>query len=152
MEFLVRCRQCGCYAATAHFCPDPEALPLVHEHGKEWQRRLCRHRSNYAKYMACMLAWAVLTIVIEVRAATLDRYWAPVENILTIHSLDLGWFLLGFMIDFLILVVWLSLSFAATRCRAWWPIELQCPRCEIRLDEIGGATLSHCPGCQLWLG
>lgn len=154
MEFLVRCRQCGCYAAPAHFCPDADAppAPVATEHVEEWRRRLIRHRRHYTKYMALLLAWTALTALLEIRALTFDRYWAPVENILTIHTIDLGWFFLGFAIDFLVLLAWLLLSACAKHCRDWWPIELQCPRCEVRLDEIGGAKLAHCPGCQLWLG
>ena len=39
-----------------------------------------------------------------------------------------------------------ALTFLVIRCRRWWPIELNCPACDVRLDELGGAH-ERCPSC-----
>lgn len=152
MEFLARCAHCGVVSYPEHLCPgrEPETTHAV-EHLVELERRRERHRSNYVKFMGVTVAWAVLTMVIEVKAVLFDHYFSPVWTILNIFSITLRQFLLDCFGDVLLGIAWLLLTVAMTRCRSWWPIEVLCPRCEQRLDDLG-MKMSHCPGCQLWLG
>lgn len=39
-----------------------------------------------------------------------------------------------------------GLTFFVFKCRQWWPVELNCPGCEERLDELGGDP-ERCPAC-----
>lgn len=152
MQFLIQCPQCGCYSSSAHSCPETANQdPLVAEHAVEYQRRMQRHRRNNARVMGMIIAWAIFTSILEIRALTIDRYWFPVETILSITSTTLGQILLGYGLDIIVVITWLLLSLGVSRCRGWWPTEVHCPRCESQLDEMG-MKLTHCPGCQLWLG
>lgn len=94
--------------------------------------------------MSLVIGWAAWTALIEARSLSIDRYWFPVETILNVTSTTLGQSIVSILLDFLLAV-------GVHRCRDWWPIEVECPRCAVRLDELG-MKLSHCPACQLWLG
>lgn len=152
MSYLVRCPKCRCLSDRAHTCPDGEEQDdAARVHIRELERRRLQHRRNYTRYMALLLALAALTLLLEVRYLTLDRYWFPVETILTMFSTSLWQLLVNFALDYLLVLLWLLLALGVSRCRSWWPIELACPRCNVRLAELD-MKLSHCPGCQLWLG
>jgi hypothetical protein len=156
MAFLVQCSQCGNYAGPGHCCPYPltatsEGDGYRTPPAAEYQRRLRRHRINYLKYMVLVFAWVTLTVVIQFRVFVVERYWFPVETILSVCSTTLTEFFLGFAFDLLLVAAWLILTVGVRRCSAWWPIEVQCPQCSRRLDEMG-MKLTHCPGCQVWLG
>lgn len=40
-----------------------------------------------------------------------------------------------------------GLTYFVIKCRKWWPIDLNCPGCEVRLDELGGKP-DRCPSCM----
>jgi hypothetical protein len=43
-----------------------------------------------------------------------------------------------------------SLTYLVFKARSWWPIELNCPSCDVRLDELGGDP-ERCPSCTVKL-
>jgi hypothetical protein len=98
--------------------------------------------------MTLVFAWIAVTVVLQVWTAVIVPYWFPVETILTVFSTTLSEFLFKFAVEFILVVACFLLGWAVRGCRAWWPIELQCPRCETRLDELG-MKITECPGCRL---
>jgi hypothetical protein len=118
-----------------HWSDQGEAGAELHHHTVvAFALRRKTHTRNYAIFMVLMFATGFIGL--------LTAYmWCRV-----IYS----GCLLSFVAIGLLTVVTGVLSVMLTWAKKWFPVDLNCPACNIRLDELG--TLgNHCPSCSALL-
>ena len=137
MGFLENCPGCGTMIAKGSPCPQCKqsdtSPPLPEEAGlmTEYERRRGLHTRNYTIFMLLMfgtglvgLYTAWLWIRIIYRGDVIAFVFLVLANI----------FLIG-------------LGFSLKMAKTWFPTALNCPQCDVRLDELG-LNGDCCPGCQ----
>ena len=140
-SFLMNCPQCGTMIAKDRRCPEclwsgqgEEAAMMDHASVAEFARRQQLHKRNYTIFMVLMFATgsvSLLTAVQWIRAIYLGDIIAFIWiALLTMLSAGLG--------------VVLSMS------KKLFPVDLNCPSCSLRLDEMG-VIETHCPRCNVQL-
>lgn len=137
-SFLMDCPQCGMTIPKGGPCEDchwSENAEAARDSGQDMVRAFAARRRvhvrNYAIFMALTFAAGLVGLITAVM-------W-----FLVIYFGDLVAFVL---IGFLTLAAGI-LGAVATRVRKWFPVDLNCPSCDIRLDELG-TDGGHCPNCS----
>lgn len=137
-SFLVTCPQCHAMVAKDMPCPDcgqseANATDGFEDTGmlQEFARREGVHKRNYAIFMGLMLATGLVGVV------TAFMWWRFIY-----HGSILAFFAIV-----LLTVFTAALGVALRYCRKWFPVELHCPSCNVRLDQLG-LSGKICPGCQ----
>ena len=113
---------------------------------KEFQRRLRIHRINYAIYMTAMLLLGMVG-AIGAFLGVLSMYGGEVLGVILSCKEDgLRAVAAPFPTELLLLILGAALGIFLATTRKKLPIELCCPTCNARLDELC-MQLDHCPGC-----
>jgi len=149
MGLLMKCPQCsntigGLPCPNCHYSDKPadDAQDLALR--EDYRRRKELHVRNYAIWM-----WLLFALVAD-----------------SFFLMIVGWFFrrrrwgvqpAGFGTSFeleiaslVLIVAWIGLAVAVTRCKRWFPTELNCPSCNVRLDELKLES-EYCPGCNIKL-
>jgi hypothetical protein len=119
----------------------------------EFARRRQVHTRNFAIFMGLAMGEVAIVITLVVLAfimrGTRRRVqWGMVDDDqleIAVSSHQGFWWL-----AILLLVALGVVSLLLWKCKTLWPVDLNCPSCEIRLDELGDIPNS-CPSCQAQL-
>ena len=139
-SFLTQCKQCGVSIAKGSPCPDcgwseNAIAPEVISHTLEdFAARQRVHNRNASMNMILMLMLG-LTGLLTAGMWCLVIYRGSLTAFVWVGILTVLTGVLGYL---------LSIS------KRLWPINLNCPSCDIRLDELG-AFGPRCPGCSVQL-
>jgi len=140
-SFLMKCPQCSTMIAKGNPCPDCNWSDKGEEErqadlhlAEEFARRQKTHTRNYAVYMVLMIGTGLiglLTAYMWFRFIYFGDVVAFVRiGLLTVLTAGLG----------------VVLKFSKKIC----PIDLNCPACNVRLDQLGVPT-DQCPSCSAQL-
>lgn len=142
-SFLATCQRCGTTIAKGSPCPDcrwsedgPSSdVSASHDDTlTDFALRYQVHKRNYLVFMLLSFTAGLIGLITAVM-------WAMVifrGSLLAFISIGFFTILTGVLAGF---------SYLA---RQWMPYELNCPNCEIRLDELGPVP-SVCPSCSAQL-
>jgi hypothetical protein len=137
-SFLMNCPQCNLMIPKGGPCPechwsekDEEDVALDRETLQEFARREMTHKRNYTIFMGLSLATAL------VGGITAFMWWKLIYLGDVIALVWIG----------LLTVLTGVLSVMLTFSRKLFPVELNCPSCDIRLDELQPQD-GHCPNCS----
>jgi ssDNA-binding Zn-finger/Zn-ribbon topoisomerase 1 len=138
--FLVTCPKCRAMIAKDMPCPDchwSEAAECegdeqpVGDVQREFARRESIHKRNYLTFMVIMLATGFVSLLTAVM-----------------------WFrfiyrgsILAFFLIILLTVATAALGVTLKFAKKWFPVDLNCPACNVRLDQLG-VSGTDCPACS----
>lgn len=137
MGFLENCPGCGTMIAKGTACPQcrqsdktpPAAEEL--EAFAEYQRRQDRHTRNYTIFMVLMFGTGLMGLYTA---------WLWIR---IIYRGDV----LAFVFLALANIVLFVLGFSLKMAGKWFPTALLCPKCDVRIDELGLEN-DCCPSCH----
>ena len=135
-SLLSKCEGCGTTIADGHPCTECkpvaqiEGIPTCATAEEYFQRRKV-HELNFKIGMLLRMGTGLLGLLTAVMWF-LVIYQGSVGafvlvGVLTVASGILGWVTLG--------------------ADKYFPVALQCPGCETRLDEVGSTRIDNCPSC-----
>ena len=136
-SFLMSCPQCGLTIAKGSPCVDchwsdkPEAAMLDQETTRAFARRQTVHVRNYAVFMVLMFGTGLVALL---------------TSFMWIRIIYLGSVVAFFWLTCLSLATGV-LSVLLVCAKKLFPVDLNCPCCNLRLDELGTED-NHCPGCD----
>ncbi len=140
-SFLMNCPQCAVMIPKDGPCPDchwSENAEAVGDAGQDMTREFAARRQvhfrNFAIFMVIMFATGLVGL-------TTAYMW--------IRLIYLGDIVAFFLIGFLTVATGI-LGVVLACARRWFPVDLNCPSCDIRLDELG-ISCDHCPNCDAQL-
>jgi len=140
-SFLMDCPQCGLTIPKGGPCPDchwSENAEEAGDSGQDMVRAFAARRQVHVTHYAIFMVLTFATGLVGLITAFM---WVKV-----IYFGDLvAFFLIGFLT-----AATAILAVMAACARKFFPIELNCPSCEIRLDELG-TDGDHCPNCGVRL-
>jgi hypothetical protein len=119
---------------------------------EEYSRRHARHIRNYATFMALTLALGMVTLL-GMGLAYLRRgvrVVGPGTTVGTVGETDIAAGEAFGIIALLLGLLWVVLTVLLFLNKRLMPRELNCPKCEVRIDELGVKD-GHCPSCQVKL-
>ncbi|MBN2294604.1 MAG: hypothetical protein JXM70_19395 [Pirellulales bacterium] len=140
-SFLMDCPRCGVTIPKGGPCPDchwtehaETANYFSQDMVQEFAARHRVHARNYAIFMVMAFVAGFVSLL---------------TAIMWIRLIYLGDVVAFFLIGFLTVVSGILAGVAACSKRIF-PIDLNCPSCNIRLDELG-TTDGRCPNCDTQL-
>ena len=142
-SFLMNCPQCNVMIAPNHPCPDcrwteqkeqedgaPPGQGLV----REFAVRESAHKRNYFIFMGLILTTGLIGLL---------------TSILWIRFIYLG-SVNAFFLILLLTIVTAGLGVALKFSKRFFPVDLNCPACDIRLDQLE-LSGNGCPACSVQL-
>ena len=142
-SFLSKCQKCGAMIAKGGTCPECRWSEKGEAEGggaaseemiEEYQRRKGTHTKNYTIFMVLMFG-AGLAGVLIASCWTLAIFRGSILAMIMLIPLHIILAVLGFM---------LKMS------KRMFPTDINCPNCDLRVDELG-LDAGCCPGCKAQL-
>lgn len=151
-SFFSKCPKCGVMVVKGNPCPQcgPERPASSDEArtdipggpgpapgatlAEEYQHRYDRHVRNYTIYMLLMAGTGVVGILTAL-CWFMFIFMGSVGAALSLIPLNIGLLVLGFIVK---------------GGRSLFPVEIFCPSCNTRIDELG-LNMGACPGCNVRL-
>lgn len=141
VSFFMSCPQCGASIPKDGPCTacnwsdrGEDAAVIDQATVEAYALRFRTHATNYAVYMVLMFGTGLLGVL------TAYMWWR------VIYTGSVGAFL---MIGLLTVATGMS-SVVLFFAKKLFPVDLNCPACNIRLDEVG-TNGNHCPNCSAQL-
>jgi hypothetical protein len=150
-----KCPKCSNLIVKGQACPtcrtDPDgsgSTPEGESFRAEYETRRRLHVRNYTIYMVLMMGLGLVSLSLGALVYTSmgGRFAARATAHASGQSISLVMLLAYCGLG----VLWVVFSVLLYLRKLLFPIELNCPKCDIRLDEIG-MTDDCCPGCRALL-
>jgi hypothetical protein len=154
-----KCLKCGTMIVKGQACPNCKtsaegygSVADVDSFKAEYESRRQLHVRNYTIYMVLMMGLAMLSLLIGflIYGEMGSRYAQRAQGAMFMHTGLAGDNLTMLLILCGLGVLWVVMSVLLYLRKSLFPIALNCPKCDVRLDEIG-LTDGYCPGCQTQL-
>src|SRR5262245_19668563 len=141
-SFLSKCQRCGAMIAKGGTCPECRWSENAETGGgeatsasfEEYERRRAIHTKNYTIFMGLMFGAGLAGVMIA-WCWLLAIYRGSVLAMIMLIPLHIALAAFGYM---------LKVS------KRVFPVDINCPNCDVRLDEIG-LDAGCCPGCKAQL-
>jgi hypothetical protein len=148
-SLLAKCSKCGNMIAKGTRCPEcryseneeDQDEERQYELARQYQEDVHRHKKNYTTFMILMLltgffglVTAVMWVMLIFRGRIIGPgfVFGPVGSFICLGLANLIVVILGYLTNV---------------SKKLFPIEINCPVCGIRLDEVGLED-DGCPGCK----
>lgn len=140
MTFLTKCANCGALIPPNAICPgcfhaSEDCFPSNNVALRvDYAKSMSRHNRNYTIFVLLILSSAFIALL----TAFMWKLFIYRGNVLALRYIAV----------FTILTA--MLGFITTQSRKWFPIEVFCPSCKTRIDELGLKD-GRCEGCNATL-